>query len=483
MHDLTRDMLRFVQRHSLLTIGETVVVGFSGGPDSVALTLILQELAGAGFPLHLHLAHLNHGLRGEESDGEEAFCRDFARQHGLAISVERADVAAEAERPGISLETAARNIRYDFLGRVAEQAGAPAVATGHHADDVAETVLLRLIRGCGLKGLGAIAPGRPLGLRHPGIRLVRPLLPVRRSALLDFLRSKGQAFCTDSSNGDTRHTRNRIRHKLIPRLKDEFPTFSVESLCALSEAAIEATSLLEALLDERWGALCAEADEERVILHAAAFAQAAPALRKAAASRALRLLAADRNVPTLRAQHYDALSDLGQAEVGTEASLPGGFYARREHGQVYFGRRQPPVSVPERELPVPGRVELPELGVCVSAELLADGQLSAEEAAGCAGEDLVHLDAGAVALPLSVRTRRPGDRFRPLGSAESTKLKSFFIARKVPFHLRDSVPLVVAAGAEIAWVVGHEISECHKLTDRSKGVLRLRVGAPDTGFR
>ena len=214
MDRLSRKVLAFIRRWSLLKGGDRVVLALSGGPDSVALALILLELGANGeLPLRLHLAHLNHALRGEESDREEAFCRDFAEQQGLDLAVETIDVAARAR--GRSVEAAARHVRYGFLGRVARAKGAAAVATAHHADDVAESVLLRMIRGAGIRGLGAMPPRRPLSREQPGLHLVRPLMETRKSHLLDFLRARGQPFCTDSSNVDVGHTRNRIRHRLI----------------------------------------------------------------------------------------------------------------------------------------------------------------------------------------------------------------------------------------------------------------------------
>ncbi len=163
-------------------------LAFSGGPDSAALALLLIELADR-LGVSLRLAHLNHCLRGAESDADEAFCRAFAAERGLEIDVERADVAAAAARDGRSVEAQARRMRYDFLGRCAKACGAEAVATGHHADDVAESVLLRLLRGAGVLGLGAMAPRRPLGRRHPDVRLVRPMLEVRRDDVLDYLKT------------------------------------------------------------------------------------------------------------------------------------------------------------------------------------------------------------------------------------------------------------------------------------------------------
>ena len=467
MDALCRRVLAFVRAHSLFGPGERVVLGFSGGPDSVALTLLLTDLRRAGdLPLTVHLAHLNHALRGSESDREEEFCRAFARRHGLEITVRRHDVAAEACAG--SLEAAARTVRYAFLGEVARKTGARTVATGHHADDVAETVLLRLIRGAGVAGLGAVAPYRALDSQDPPIRLVRPLLAVRKAELLDMLNARGEPFCTDSSNADTGYTRNRVRHRLLPLLEAEFPTFSVASLCALNESAVEAGQCFGALLDDLWGDLCRRSAKGEVVLDAAVLAQAPAPLRKAAAARALAALA-PQSPPALRAEHYQALSCLADREPGVEVTLPRGFFARREHGVIYIGRRHGQEPLPERRLTVPGSVSVPEAGLLIQAESVA----ADPDTAGSGTS--VQLSLREPDLPLRVRGRRAGDRFRPLGMPEPVRLKKFLIGRRMPRHSRDRTPLVVTRQGEIAWVVGCEIGDCFKLTGGEDRVVSLRA--------
>ena len=475
MQSLPLRILEFIRRHGLLSEGDGLVLGFSGGPDSVALALILTELSGEGrLPLKLLLAHLNHCLRGAESDHEEAFCQRFAERHGLSIEVERQDVESLAARTGLSFEAAARHARYDFLGRVAAKVGASAVATAHQADDVAETVLLRLIRGSGIRGLGGMAPCRPLGPRHAGVRLVRPLLELRKAELLGFLRARGEPFCTDSSNLDTSHARNKIRHELIPFLERGFPTFSVRSLCALSASALETSRLLDDLLAGLWGKLCTSAGPDGVALDRDALAEAPAPLRKAAAVRALEILTGDAGAPpALRAEQYERLAGLPFREVGAEVSLPKGFRARLEHGLVLFSRAASPLKLPVRELPVPGEVELPEVGMRIVARALSDGTVGPVEAAQRASDCQAFLSLRATEGPLQVRSRRPGDRFHPLGAPGAARLKKFLIHRHVPLHERDRTPLVAAADGEIAWVVGHEIGDRFKLRRRGEAVLHL----------
>jgi tRNA(Ile)-lysidine synthase len=482
MDDLERKVCRFVRAQKLIREEDKVVIGFSGGPDSVALSLILSSLSAQGhLPVKLRLAHLNHRLRGAEADQDEEFCRRFAEEHCLPIQVETVDVATAARKQGSSVEAAARDMRYGFLARVAADWGADIVATAHHADDVAETVLLRMLRGAGVTGLGALSPSRPLCAAQPDVRLVRPLLEVRKAELLTFREGKGQHFRLDSSNLDTRYARNEVRHELIPLLEREFPGFSVGSLCALNTAALEVARLVESLLDKRWDGLCEHFGPEEVTLDSAALADAPAPLRKAAMARALKALGPPGKAPGLRREHYDALAALPGRKVGFEVSLPRGIFARREHGLVYISRRGPRPAPREWELPVPGSVELTGMKMTVACDVLQAGAVGPEEAADRSSRYEVYLDADAAGAPLRVRQRRAGDSFHPLGAPGVTKLKKYLIGRKVPRHLRDDIPLVTTLTGEIAWVIGYQIGERFKLDRSGAAALQLTADAATAG--
>ena len=483
MDNLPQRAWRFIQSRDLLRAGERVVLGLSGGPDSVALALVLLALRDDGtLPLDIRLAHLNHCLRGAESDADERFCRAFAEAHGLPLAVERAEVRREARSRRLSLEAAARDVRYGFLARVALAARASAVATGHHADDVAETVLLRIVRGAALAGLGAVAPSRPLAPEAPGVRLVRPLLPAARADVLAYLRERGQAFRRDSSNLDTRHARNRVRHVLIPALAREFPTFSARSLCTLNDSALEAAALIDATLEELWPRLCRPAEAGAVVLDAAVLREALPAVRKAAAVRACASLSRPGAPSALTAGHLDDFARLPGRPVGAAISLPDGVIARREHGIVRLSRSTGPEGLPVRRLCVPGAVSVPEAALAIEARALPPGALDAREAARRATGVEVYLDLDAAGSALEVRSRRPGDRFHPLGAPGERRLKEFLIDRKVPRSARGRLPLVTGRDGRIVWVVGQQIGHAFRLTGGPSPVLQLRAvpaGAPD----
>lgn len=309
--------------------GGGLVVAVSGGPDSVALLRALREARGTG---PLTAAHLNHQLRGAESDADEAFVRDLCAGLSLDCQCERLDVRRVAEAEGDNLEGVARRLRYDWLARVAAEVGAPWVATGHTANDQAETVLHHLLRGAGLRGLRGIASCRPLSDR---VRLVRPLLAATRDEVMTYLEATDQAYREDSSNRDPALTRNRIRHQLLPWLAAEY---NPQIVAVLSRLASQA--------EEVYGA---EEEQARALLVAAELPRAGPLVildgeRLTAAARprlreALRLLWEREGWP-VEGMGFDAWERVASVARGelTAADLPGGVHIRRRGRAVQVGR-------------------------------------------------------------------------------------------------------------------------------------------------
>lgn len=325
----------FFRRHELT--GAPGVIAVSGGPDSVGLALILHHLQQPGFPGKLTVAHLNHLLRGPESDADETFVHELARQWGVTCKSARVDVAAEAGRRGDNLENTARQLRYDWLAQIAREQGAVWIAVGHTADDQAETVLHHLLRGSGLTGLAGMAERRRLA---PGIDLVRPLLAARRQDILDYLEKQQQRFRQDSSNLDPRFTRNRLRRELLPHLAEHYNPAIVEVLCHLADQARavqeEVTALAEGLLEvaelPRAGDL--------VIVRAEPLSTA-PRHR---IREVFRLIWQREGWP-LGEMTFEAWQRLADVAAGTSTTVdcPGGVRARRVGRVIQMGRSGPPI--------------------------------------------------------------------------------------------------------------------------------------------
>jgi tRNA(Ile)-lysidine synthase len=439
--------------------GGRVLVALSGGPDSVALLHLLRELEARGELIVAGVAHLNHGLRGAAADADERFCRELAAELGLAAEIGRENVGAIARAGHRSIEDAARAARYAFLEAAADRLKADAIAVGHSLDDQAETFLLRLLRGAGPRGLA--------GIRPRAGRVIRPLLEISRQQLRDYATERRLAFREDETNADVTIPRNRIRHDLIPILT-RFSPAVVEVLAREAEIARQDEDFLSrAAID--LASTVVLVTKRGIEVDAAGVRAMHPAL----ASRVVRG-ALDRAAPGqfIGHDHIRAVLALAVAAEGASVSVPGTTVRREGQRLVFAGSDaasiEPFANSFHVPLSIPGEVALP--GWTVSAH--AGG-----------GKDAVEFSSAAVAvkgaglkLPLAVRNRRPGDRFRPLGmGGRRRKLQDFLVDRKVSRIERDTLPLVVDSDDRIVWVVGLSVAEDFRVTAPSQGVIFLKA--------
>ena len=473
MLSLIDHLRRTISQHALLPPGSRVIVGLSGGADSVALTVLLTDLAGELSIGVAGLAHLHHGLRGSAADEDEAFCRALADRLALPIAVERTDVRALARAGRRSVEEAGREARYRFFDRVAAASGADRVAVGHTLEDQAETFLLNLLRGAGPRGLGGIYP-------RAGT-VVRPLLDVRHADLREYLRGRGIGFREDESNLDTRMLRNRVRHVLLPFLEAHFTPGAAAVLARNAAVARDDAEWLEHAAGEAWArAACPKGTG--VDLDVAALVAGPPALSRRVVLRALKACAGGRFIGF---DHVDALLALASPAGGPAAcDLPGQRVERRG-GRLILRPRLGPAR-PKRAvssgfeylLSIPGGARVSEAGVAITAELGPGLEQDRLEAL-CAADPghVAVVDAAAVPGALRVRSPRTGDAFRPLGLGGTKKLQDLFVDRKIARAERDRVPLVVDAADRIVWVAGHAASEDFRVTGPTGAVVILRLEA------
>ena len=443
----------------------TLVVAVSGGPDSTALLRCLHRLR-KEHRLALHVAHLNHDFRGAEADHDAAFVQRLADGLGLPCSIDKQDpIAYQRERGISSFEQAAREMRYAFLSFVASSAGVAAIALGHTADDQAETVLLHLLRGSGLHGLRGMAEVAqwPWPEPRPGPLLFRPLLHVTKAETAAYCRALGQSYRQDSGNYMWRFTRNKVRLDLMPKLAREYNPRVREALARLSRAAADDVDYIEGELSRHWSNVAEERDGA-VIFNIPALSGLHPALRRHALRRAYAVIAGDTR--SLRENHLEAMWSLMQSERGgLDLHLPRGVRARRDSDTLRLTRlTEPPPTLPalvgEYAIRLPQksgeRLETAAGGWLVSIQVVEAGQpdpYGGEESS----QFTARLNRDALGEVATLRTRRPGDRFQPLGMTGTKKLQDFFTDAKVPRELRDSIPLLVC-GNGIAWVVGHRVA-------------------------
>ena len=470
---------QFVRQHDLIGPDTRVLAAVSGGSDSVALVHILCDLAAAGELRLVGLAHFNHQLRLSAGD-DERFALDVAASLGLPFTSDREDVAARAKGERRSVEDAARTARHEFFERARVTAGADVVALGHTRDDQAETVLLRLTRGAGPRGLAGMHP------RNGAI--VRPLLGCRRRDLRAWLDERQLRFVEDETNQDVSISRNRVRAELVPFLETRFNPGIVDVLADQADVAREAWAWMDAMaadLEARCVRRAAAADGAMVREIDVASLLAAPlALRRAVLWRVMSEVAGRRPIGF---GHVDDALRLTHERGETRIDVPGQRLERIGPSLVLTGRvagaagRRAPEGAStffRFPLSIPGEVVLPAAGWVVLAECLSAG-VDAGRVSAAAGNSveknvaLVRLDACRGSL--AVRNRRPGDRFRPVGLDGQKKLQDYFVDRKVARALRDTVPLVVDETDRIVWVAGFGIDEVFRVTDPAQGVLILKL--------
>jgi len=447
---------RTIAEHRLLAPGSTVVVAVSGGIDSVALLDYLVSRTDLG--LSLVVAHLNHCLRGGESDGDEAFVRQLAASHGLAIEVGRVDVRQLAAAQRLSLEEAGREERYRFFAGVAKRYGAAAIALAHHRDDQAETVLLRLLRGSGTAGLAAMPVRSADGI------CIRPFLHLGRTEIEAYAQGKGLSFRTDSSNSDTGFLRNRVRHSLIPDLETYNPAISrrLADTAALMAADEE---LLTAVVALRWPAV-AQCREGAVALSRDALLAETSGMRFRIYRRALSEVKGDlRRIAFCHLQAIDRL--LSGGPPNGMLDLPGGIRATRCYDELLVGRSEKADGAADYAVTISGE----------GCYLLPHGaRIEVREGApgGQSGRNSILVDLGAVPFPWLVRSFRPGDRLVPVGMTGHRKVKELFIDEKIPRGLRPRIPLVFS-GTTLFWVAGLRMAASARPVAADSRIARVEL--------
>jgi tRNA(Ile)-lysidine synthase len=412
----------------------------SGGPDSVALLRALLHLGGEPAVLHV-----DHGLRGDESREDAEFVRALCERLGVRCEVRRLQLA-----DGPNLQERARDERYGLAEEVADELGLGTIAVGHTADDVAETVLMNLARGAGLRGLSGIPPVRG--------RLVRPLIERTRPEVLDYLEGVGQPYRTDPTNLTGKYARNCIRLEILPILEDLYPG-AARNLARAAALAREDLEALEGLADgviQRRGA--------EVVLSLEELSALPPALRRYAVRRAYSALLP--NAPPLGRALVEAVLDLAEKEEGTRTlDLPGGVVASARAGEE--------VSLYPAEEPSGEEVEL-EVGETVfGGWRISAREVSRYDARDALRAEVAYLDRSKG--PYRMRLAREGDIIRPLGLGGTKKVLRAMMDRKVPRDLRRRTPVVVGDGGEVAWIFLGELGEGFRVDEATERVLRVEV--------
>jgi tRNA(Ile)-lysidine synthase len=470
-----RKLRASIDEYHMLPADERVVVGVSGGPDSMALLhglVAVNRMDDRRW--HLHVAHLNHQLRGHDAHADAEFVTRQARQLHLPVTVEQVDISASAQRAGRSLEEDARYHRYTFFERLCLKTDSSTVAVGHHADDNAETILHRIIRGTGIRGLAGIAPNRPL--RHGSrLKLIRPLLAFRCDEILQFVQTARIPHRLDRTNVLPDHTRNRLRNQLLPILRDQFNVRTTDALLRLSQQAGWIDAYLRETAERTLQSLIVSQDQHQIVINVPGLLRKGQIIQTELLRQAiLRFQVGEQDLSF--AHLLAVVRQCRQSASGKTLHLPGRLVARRQYDRLVIELRpeSPPPPLPPTPLAVPGRTELHHAGIVVETELLDFDFADLAKLTAGKSRNQEWLDYDRLTLPLLLRSRQRGDRFWPLGAPGSKRLAEFFIDEKIEPARRNQVPIICDSNGPL-WVVPTRISDRAKLSPETRRALRLLV--------
>ncbi|HHY81199.1 MAG TPA: tRNA lysidine(34) synthetase TilS [Clostridiales bacterium] len=463
---MLQKVANFIQDQCLILPGDKVIVGLSGGADSVALLHILKELRGQ-LKLELFAAHINHCIRGQEAINDAVFAEDLCKSWNIPFFLKIADIPELSRRLNLTEEEAGRQVRYDFFYEVMDKVKGNRIATAHHKNDQAETILHNIIRGTGIQGLSGIKPIRD------GC-IIRPLLVVTREEILDYIKMHSLSYREDATNADLTYTRNRIRNRLIPILTREYNPDIIERLYIMGNIIREEDEFLTDYCSKVYRELCT-LESGQIIMHLNKFNACHGAVQKRLVRLAVSKLRGD--LDGVGYDHIDAVVTLARrSRTGTRTLVPASgkgcpvIVAEVIYDKLIFRKNndETPVEYYDELLPVPGQVRLEKLGLIVTAEKW-DRKKSLHFSSQC-----IYIDEDAVKGSLRLRQRVKGDRFKPLGMNGSKKLKDYFIDMKIPRDERDRIPLLVDE-ENIIWVVGLQLNQDYRITGSTKNILKISI--------
>ncbi len=502
--NLESKVIDFIQRYRLVPRKQLVVVGISGGADSVCLLHVLAKWR-RRLGIRIHIAHLNHQIRGVESQADAEYVSNLAGSLGIPSTIDKQDVAAYRAERNCSIEEAARELRYAFLARVAREVGARRIATGHTRDDQVETILMHILRGTGITGLCGLAPCSPMMYDSQGMSLPASLPSLRDShsslrakrsnllvirPLLDITRAETASYCQkhqldariDSSNLLPSFFRNRLRLHLLPVLRQYNPSID-QALLRLADIAKEDNAFIEQQASQVWDEV-ARQENEAIYLDKKQIASLPVAVQRHLLRTAVTRLAGDAR--DIEASHVEAARRLLKKPASKRSPLPHGLICQGGYHELVIASTAKQSELPtcpfpplpdEFHLEVPGKTAFSGWNVLATivrekVAFLSSGGAMRPSNRICQSNLVAHFDLEKTGMNLCVRKRRPGDRFQPLGMNMPKKLNEFMVDAKIPHSWRGRIP-IVCTPEQIIWVVGWRIDDRVKLIEASKEILRL----------
>ncbi len=458
MTDLIDNVKRTIDKYCMLQAGDRVVVGVSGGPDSLCLLHALDSLR-EEYKFSLFAAHLNHKFRGAAADADAEFVDRICREWGIPAYVETFDVPAYIKETGLSPEEAGREIRYRLFDRVCEEVGGNKIAVAHNLNDHVETILMRFMRGSGIEGLKGIEAVRG--------RIIRPLLETERQEIEEYCSAKRLDPRIDKTNLEAVYNRNRIRLELIPYIQKNFNPNIMMALSRFSGLIKDENDFLEAEAESKMN-MMAEIEDDRVVIDAKQLLSVHAALQRRIIRRSIEKLAKTLNGFDFK--HYEGVVQLADKTTGAAIILPHGLKAFISYDKLVVAKnivKADKKCYYKLKYDYDNSVET-EKG-CVTIERRDPKGIGRLRRNG----DMIFIDSAAVREGLVLRNREPGDLFAPIGMKGKKKLKEYLIDEKIPREERDTLELI-ADGNEIVWIVGGRLSENYKITDKTLDAVVIK---------
>lgn len=478
-YNIIKKVQKTIKQHKMLCAGQSVLIGVSGGADSVALLLVLESLAEDN-KWKLAIAHVNHGLRGKQADADADFVSGLARKLDLPYYIAKPDVAGKSRKNKIGIEEAGRRERYAFFHKIARIHGYDKIAVGHHKDDSAEQILLNLIRGTGPEGLGGISPVKGI--------VIRPLTQILRTEIETFLKEKQICWQEDASNKDNGFTRNRVRNQLIPELKTFNPRIT-QTLCRLGEVMQEENIWARQLLEPVFKQAVLSKNPEKIVLCVKTLADQPRAAKRRVLKKAIEEI---RGGPGgIELKHVDQILSIVNPAGGParQIHLPGRILAVSDGNQLVLTKEKSPLRSDHL---CGNNQKIPVFSYQIEADKLQEQTTSVwiEEinARICFKyfynydsinsfknkNKIAFMDFDRLTFPLTIRNVYPGDRFTPLGMRGSMKVSDFFINMKIPRSRRRYIPVIQSPDG-IVWIGGFRIDQSVRVTDQTKKLLKIEI--------
>ena len=453
--DLKDRVAALIRKHAMLNGGETVLVGLSGGPDSVCLLSMLNSLR-EELSLSIHAVYVNHNLRPDETPQEIEFCRDLCQKLGINFVLKSIDVTSFAKESGLNRQEAARELRYKAFDEAAFEVNARRIALAHNADDQVETIFMRLLRGSGPRGLSGIPAKRK--------NIIRPLIEIERAEIEEFLDAEGLSFIVDSSNLKTDYFRNRIRRSLTPVLKGLNPSIAHTVMNTVSVFQ-EEERYFDIIVTKTLMRMISRKKDGRIEIFLAPMEGLEKVILRRVLRRAIDETSGLRGINFIHIE--DIIRLIKDGSAGDRVYLPRGIRVIKEYSLLVITSRAPS-KIGIYKIQPPSDTALREAGVVMRASFEEKGEDCGD------GKSSVLLDAGKMEFPLTARRRVEGDFFYPMGFGKKKKLQDFFVDEKVPRDERDSVPIIVS-GKDVVWVAGYRPDERYRATEKTTKFLRLDI--------